>query len=100
MRAGIVRQQYFDPELLHNGRPEEYRGYCMDVFTDAVIAFIRQNRDKPFFAYLPANLIHSPMIARPELAAKYAAMGLHKDLAIIYAMIESVDGNFDRLGRP
>ena len=90
-------ENYFDPQLLHNGRPQKYHGYCMDVFTGAAIAFIRENRDRPFFVYLPTNLIHSPLVAPLALEAKYSAMGLNRNLAATYAMVESTDTNFGRL---
>lgn len=67
VKGQLPAKSYFDPVLLHNGKPQQYRGYCMDVFTDEAIAFIKQNRDKPFFVYLPANLIHTPLIAPPAL---------------------------------
>ena len=52
-------RQYFDPTLFHNGTAKQYDGYCMDIFTDVAIAFIRKNRAEPFFIYLPANLIQA-----------------------------------------
>jgi len=33
-------------------------------FTDAATAFIRQNKDRPFFVYLPHAFVHSPRQAR------------------------------------
>ena len=95
--GALPASSYFNPQLLHNRQPQKYRGYCMDVYTDAAIAFIKQNRDKPFFVYLPTNLIHTPMVAPPALAGNYTAMGLNKDLAAAYAMVESTDANFGRL---
>lgn len=91
----LPAESYFDPELLHNGKPQRYRGYCMDVFTDEAIAFIKQNRDRPFFVYLPANLVHTPLIAPPALKAPYA--NLKGNLPTVYGMIESTDDNFGRL---
>ena len=95
--SGAALRQYFDPELLHNGVKEKTTGYCMDIFTDAAIAFVKKNRAKPFFIYLPANLIHSPLKVAPELAAEYDALGLGDSTKKIYGMIRSVDNNFGRL---
>lgn len=94
---GAATGKYFDPELLHNGAKEKYNGYIMDIFTDAAIAFVKQNRAKPFFIYLPANLIHSPLKVAPELTAEYDSLGLGDDTKKIYGMIRSVDNNFGRL---
>lgn len=46
---------YFDPRLWHN-EPLQTKGYCTDVFFDAAVAFIEQNREKPFFVYLPTSV--------------------------------------------
>ena len=54
--ASMGAKQYFNPTLLHNGQPKERNGYCMDILTEEAVRFIRDNRAKPFFVYLPANL--------------------------------------------
>ena len=87
--------QYFNPELFHNGIKEAYKGYCLDIFTDAAITFISKNRNKPFFLYLPSNLIHTPMVVDPNLAESYVAFG--PSTSKIYGMMTSVDNNFGRL---
>lgn len=94
---GAALKQYFDPTLLHNGKPEKETGYCMDIFTDAAIRFVKEHRTKPFFLYLPANLIHSPLMVPPKLAVEYDAAGLENSTAKVYGMIRSVDNNFGRL---
>src|SRR5262249_42743356 len=40
---------YFDPILQHNGKQVKTKGYCSDVFTDAALQFIEQQRGRPFF---------------------------------------------------
>jgi arylsulfatase A-like enzyme len=53
---------YFDAPLLdHNGDVVNGHGYLEDDFTDHALAFIEQNRGKPFFVYLAFNSPHSPM---------------------------------------
>ncbi|MCX7006718.1 MAG: arylsulfatase, partial [Kiritimatiellaeota bacterium] len=94
---GAAMRQYFNPPLLHNGAPEKRIGYCMDIFTDAAIAFIEKNRAQPFFVYLPANLIHTPLQVDEELAAPYRALNLGLPTAKVYGMLRSVDNNFGRL---
>jgi len=56
---------YFDPTLWHNGRPRKQTGYCTDIFTDAALTFIEQNRDRPFFTYLATNAPHGPLQVIP-----------------------------------
>lgn len=94
---GAAMGQYFDPPLLHNGQVEKQTGYCMDLFAEAAIRFIRANREKPFFVYLPANLIHTPLQVAPGLAAEFDAMGLSDSTRRVYGMIRSVDTNFGRV---
>ncbi len=94
---GAGMGKYFDPELWHNGVKEKHAGYCLDIFTDAAIAFVKQNRGKPFFVYLPSNLIHVPLQVPPELAAEYNASGLGESTKKIYGMLRSVDNNFGKL---
>lgn len=47
--------------LLHNGRPAGVEGHTTDLFTARADAFIRQNRDRPFFCYVPYNAVHGPL---------------------------------------
>jgi arylsulfatase A len=97
VHRGAAMRQYFNPTLLHNGTEEKRSGYCMDIFTDAAIDFIRANRAKPFFVHLPANLIHTPLQVAPELAAEFDATGLGDSTRKIYGMIRSVDAAFGRV---
>jgi arylsulfatase A-like enzyme len=52
---------YFNAELDHNGKPVRGKGYLADDLTGHAIEFIRRNRTRPFFCYLPLNTPHSPM---------------------------------------
>lgn len=97
VHRGPAMAQYFDPTLLHNGQPEKQTGYCLDIFTDAAIRFIKQNRSRRFFVCLPSNLIHTPLQVAPDLAAEFDAYGLQDSTKKIYGMIRSVDNNFGRL---
>jgi arylsulfatase A-like enzyme len=42
-----------------------------DVITEDAIRFIRNHRDRPFFAYLPYLAVHIPIGARPDLVEKF-----------------------------
>jgi len=88
---------YFDPRLLHNGKWEKHAGYCEDIFTDAAIAFIKEHRKKPFFVYLPTNLVHVPLEVAKKLAARYNHIGLQENTQKLYGMVSSTDYNFGRL---
>ncbi len=97
VHPGAAMRNYFDPQLVHNGTNEVRQGYCMDIFTDAALAFIRQQPARPFFVYLAANLIHTPLQVSDELAAPFRAKGLDAKTANIGGMIASLDNSFGRV---
>ncbi len=53
---------------VYNGQEDLYlgteaidiEGYSTDLFAEAACEFIRRNREKPFFAYVPFNAAHVP----------------------------------------
>lgn len=100
-------ERYTNPDqVVVNGKPVETRGYVTDLFTDAAIDFIQRNQKQPFFCYLAYNAPHSPFLldtshfGQPEgdkLIEKYLAKGLPLREARIYAMIERIDQNLNRL---
>ena len=99
---------YFDYELDHNGELVRGEGFVTDDFTNKAMAFMEQNRERPFFAYLPYNTPHSPMQVPDEYWQRFAA----KDLALrnrdpgsedvpktraALAMVENIDWNVGRV---
>ena len=48
---------YFDDTYFRNGKAEKAEGYCTDVWFKEAMAFIRKNREKPFFTY-PVSYTH------------------------------------------
>jgi arylsulfatase A-like enzyme len=56
------------------------------------VKFIRANKDRPFFLHLAHYAVHTPLMARPEVVAKYKgkADGEQKN-AVYAALVESVD---------
>lgn len=94
--AGLL-PDYTDPVLLRNGVPEQCRGYCHDIWTDVAIDFIRRNRERPFFVYLPANILHTPLQVPADLLIGLDRLGIDDATRKICAMIRSIDANFGRL---
>lgn len=88
---------YFNPRLWENNEPKETTGYCTDVFFSAAIEFIGQNRERPFFVFLPTNAPHDPLEVSPRWRDPYLAMGLPDKTARLYGMVENIDENFGRL---
>ena len=74
-------------------REEEY---LTDKLTDEAIAFINQNKEEPFFLYLPYNAPHAPLQAPNSYYEKFDYI---KDPVkrIYAAMISNLDDNIGRL---
>jgi arylsulfatase A-like enzyme len=95
--------------------------YITDRFARTAVRFVRENRDRPFFLYLPFHNPHIPLVGKPDLVAKYKATlasmainpgnalnswpGAAQNHPVYAAMIQSVDeavgavlGEVDRLG--
>ena len=84
---------YFDDTYLHNGKYEKFKGYCTDIWFDNAMAFIKQNKDNPFFVYLSLNAPHTPRLAPKENVEVYGG----QPNANFYGMITRIDENIPRL---
>src|SRR5688500_19071521 len=73
--------------------------YHADYLTDSAVDFIRRNREKPFFLYLPHFGVHAPHEAKPALIDRFknrpAADGHHDPTYA--AMIASLDESVGRV---
>ncbi len=88
---------YFDPILQHNGKAKPYPGYCTDIFFREALEFIEENRESPFFVYIPTNAPHSPYDVPEPYRQSYLETGLEDKDARIYGMITNIDDNVGRL---
>lgn len=95
--SGPPGNHYFDPVLLHNGKARNFKGYCTDIFTDAALRFIEQNRARPFFAYIPTNAPHTPLHVADSYVAPFRGKGLDETTARIYGMLTNLDENVGRI---
>lgn len=99
---------YFDSTIEHNGKEYQSEGYLTDALTDGAIDFIRQNKDHPFFCYIPLNTPHSPF----QVPDKYFNRFTNEDVKLradeperedllrtrsVLAMCENIDWNVGRL---
>ena len=85
--------RYFSPYSIPTLADGPKGEYLTDRLADEAEKFIEQNRDRPFFLYLPHFAVHTPIQGKEEITAKYAAKppdGGQKN-ATYAAMIESVD---------
>jgi arylsulfatase A-like enzyme len=79
-----------------DGKPGEY---LTDRLTDEAVKFIRENRERPFFLYLPHYAVHTPLQAKPELVAKYERIpeAQRQGKPVYAAMVESMDESIGRV---
>ncbi|MFM7205821.1 MAG: sulfatase [Planctomycetaceae bacterium] len=109
-RGGTEKGQppsYFSPygiDTLADGPAGEY---LTDREAAEAVAFVEAHRDEPFFLYVAHHCVHTPIQAKPPVAATYAAKqpGIPAQRAAYAAMVESVDDalgaildSLDRLG--
>lgn len=104
LRCGAVGQiadywgnDYFDDTYFHNGKPQQYEGYCTDVFFNETIRFIKEKKDKPFFIYLAPNITHLPLKVAEKYSKPHVEKGIDEKLAVLYGMTDNLDENVGRL---
>lgn len=99
-------QSYFAPFGKPNGKampglsdaPEGE--YLPDRLTTEAIKFIEQQREKPFFVYLPHFTPHTPLKAKADLVKKYPEAETFRgqqNNPIYAAMLESLDESVGRI---
>jgi arylsulfatase A-like enzyme len=98
--------RYFDPyQTRRQGEivsiptlpPRKEGEYLTDREADEAAAFIRANKDRPFYLQVWHYCVHTPLQAKPEVEKRYAEKTpTHHKNPTYAAMIESVD---DALGR-
>jgi arylsulfatase A len=73
--------------------------YLTDRLTAEAEKFIEQNKDHPFFLYLPHYAVHGPLQGKPAVVAKYKAKKpvAEQKNAVYAAMVEGVDDSVGRI---
>lgn len=92
-------KSYFSPYKNKNLKDGEKGEYLTDRITNEAISFINQNKEKPFFLYLPYFTVHTPLQGKQDLVDKYKVK-IKEDKrfnAKYGAMVESMDNNIGRL---
>ncbi len=106
---------YFDPVLWHNGKQQQYKGYCTDIFTEEALSFIDKSKNAPFFCYIAFNAPHTPLQVPEKYYNLYKnidpASGFDndnrpfpamteqnkEDARKVYGMVTNIDENFGKL---
>jgi arylsulfatase A-like enzyme len=102
--------EYFDPPLEHNGKLVRGKGFIADDFTAHALAFIEQNKDRPFFCYVAFNTPHSPYAVPDEYWQKHRNQPITQrgsegdresldETRCTLAMCENIDDNVGRVLR-
>ncbi len=97
------RRRYWNPSLDRNGEIMDVAedAYGPDIFTEFLIDFIEENRERPFFAYYPMALVHSPFVPTPDSADRNSK-DEQRNFEDMVAYTDKIVGGFkealDRLG--
>jgi arylsulfatase A-like enzyme len=87
---------YFDDKYLHNGKLEQFEGYCTDIWFENAKKYIEAKKDEPFFCYLSTNAAHSPYWVADKYSAPYKD-NENIPNAAFYGMLANVDENIGKL---
>jgi arylsulfatase A-like enzyme len=60
--------------LLRGTTPVAETEYLTDALAREAVSFVERHRERPFFLYLAFNAVHTPMEAKPEQLARFAAI--------------------------
>ena len=76
-------------------------GYLTRNITREAVAFIEENRDRPFFAYVPYNAVHNPIQAPEDYIRRFSNADPKRNtyLAMLAIMDEGVGEILDALDR-
>lgn len=89
---------YFNDVYYVNNEPQQFEGYCTDVWFQEATKFIEANKERPFFVYLPTNAPHSPFYVEEKYAKPYQHLKGKEILnPEFYGMITNIDENFGKL---
>ena len=89
---------YYDDHYLHNGKLQQYKGYCTDVWFREAKVWIKScaARHEPFFVYLPTNAPHGPLWVPEKYVQPYQGK-VPPEMSHFFGMIANIDENLGRL---
>lgn len=79
-------------------RPQD-AGYTEDFIVQHAIEFIRENKERPFFCYVPFHIVHAPLQAKPsdlaltDIDADNNSKPTDETRRTYKAMVEAMDRN-------
>jgi arylsulfatase A-like enzyme len=90
---------YFSPYKIATLQDGAKGEFLTDRLTTEAIKFVEAHKEAPFFIYLPHYAVHTPIMGKQDVVAKYQAKqpgGGHAN-PVYAALVESVDDSVGRL---
>jgi len=91
---------YFSPYKIATLPDGPAGEFLTDRLTSEVEKFIETHKERPFFIYLPHYAVHTPLMGKPEVVAKYQAKATPDNpqhTPTYAALVESVDDSVGRI---
>jgi arylsulfatase A len=104
---------YYPGHLWHNDKkvPLDGKTYSADLIAEQALTFVRDNKDRPFFAYLPFTIPHASMHVPEEAHApfrkkfpefedkigRYSGPTVKNPIAAFAGMVTRMDGHIGKL---
>ena len=73
-------------------RPQD-TGYTEDFIVEHALEFIRENKGRPFFCYVPFHIVHAPLQAKDSDLESVDAKVTDKTKRVYAAMVRAMDKN-------
>lgn len=99
---------YWNSMLEHNGEIVQGKEFITNDLTNRAIEYVKENKEKPFFVYIPYNTPHSPMQVPDNWWNKYKNINITQNATeasredkthtkAVLALSEIVDWNVGRM---
>jgi arylsulfatase A-like enzyme len=84
----------WDCTVRHNNVLQKYPGFITEVWNDEAIKWMKKQKEakRPFFCYLPSNLVHGPEFVEDACKEPYRKRGESETIARIYGALQRYDG--------
>jgi arylsulfatase A-like enzyme len=96
---GAINRYWANYDLKGDNIPPQWiqqEGYRLDIQTEAALAFIQRNKDKPFFFYLPYFAPHVPMEASQKYLRRFPG-DMPERRRYCLAMMSAIDDGVGRI---
>lgn len=94
---GCGNYQQRDPLTYSSNGNRQDQGWTVEIWTDEVIRFIRQNSQEPWFASVAYIIPHMPWVCDEKYQKKFLDQGYSKNLAECYGSIAHMDECIGRI---